>query len=1301
VAKSNLQYFKADWSKTVNWAATQGIPKTAWYPVYQLDLQRYANGEYPMSQAERARAILSASNLQANTVLPSDHPSPTNVFENTVSDLRNIFTGLEPTKLIGNIFDEVKNTFEHPQWLADPTKNTLMQWLPGWADYGEFKAGGISNVLSHPLVSFLDVMPGAKFWSRGLSKIGATAGLADRLGTSTAALGELGGLRLAGKALSAHQIGRAGARILGSDAELPSPAVLHSRLEALTGRQGRILKPLTVGERWKQFARSKGLSSEQSNVMAAVLRENHQQTQIHIELAKPFYNSLAKLSGPEQRQLYDLLQKSGREYIQLLNDDSIPVNIRQAIRNYEPIEQWFNEMVLSSERFAPIVMPDGSVEQYQNTPSNPVLKARNRADHALDTLSKQAAKSDAIAAQIQHADSQSQPYVAQLRDLQKALYAATKSNGADTAATEGAGLLNADVAGRFFLNDRANFYQVRALAEIIGPGGLVEQIEQARLNGDFHMFRAATLKLVRRFRQKSFTDLGPELTTVRQLADQLYAYAKYRVNLADQFDAEFHGRASKNFLGSTATLQKQATKAITDFERTVFEHPPSRFRPAYLDAYVSNLLKHERGAEVLDRAAELLGKKGAPTSSLEAVRSDPRTLYELISQYSKASSTDPLSQLISPHMHMEIRRSALEEVQRLRAEGFVPHYIPTVHPSDVGDFTTYNVNISTYHLPTVDAGFERLFDFTPTIYDIGASTAKGIKQVLARDGTIDFIDNDLKQFLYPVQDLLDLYHREYPLTAATDVGNRGAHQDEVLARDWNLQKFDPESIFGITSATVSKDAFYINKDLAKALKQALDRGQQLDKSLWGKSTNIFRTSILGYSPRFIAHIIFGGGFLLALRSSPYVFKYIGDAYRMAKAGDHEVLRGASTQVGADPVRSQIIEGFRKGTSHAAIEAADKTFHWWGGVKMRNLIMHEMMDKLNLDPSKISSWFKVLPAFTFKLTNFVTNMQRSIAYLDGMAHAQRRGWILDEAGNKVAITPERAREEGMRAAERALGDLRQMTPLERNTFTKIMPFYGWTKHILRYVSSYPMDHPYRAMFLSNLAEMNSEQVPSALPTRIQLLFFLGSPNSDGTVNTLDLRALDPLRDTANYATLSGLLSTLNPVFTAPFAMIDPSIVFGDNVLYPSLTYDQLYGTKVAAPAGNILTAAEQYVPQIGALDVALGLSAQYRGLRQYDPSGFSKLIFTDLGIPFTPEQINVKQIAAKGEIDRYQQAAQAAQSAWQTGDFSQIAGYPTVPDPQQPDYNITPMALEEQYKRILAATGQPPAEVTPSLPAPNI
>ena len=135
----------------------------------------------------------------------------------------------------------------------------------------------------------------------------------------------------------------------------------------------------------------------------------------------------------------------------------------------------------------------------------------------------------------------------------------------------------------------------------------------------------------------------------------------------------------------------------------------------------------------------------------------------------------------------------------------------------------------------------------------------------------------------------------------------------------------------------------------------------------------------------------------------------------------------------------------------------------------------------------------------------------------------------------------------------------------------------------------------------------------------------------------------------------------------------------------------------------LTAAEQEIPEIGALDQALGLSAQARAVKREGGSAALKDTLSSLGFPWTPQQLNLQQISAKHEIDRYNQAAADALTAWQTGDFSTLRRYPgTVPDPLNKGYNVTPAELEKQYNAALKRyPGLPPSETVPNLPSPAL
>jgi hypothetical protein len=302
-----------------------------------------------------------------------------------------------------------------------------------------------------------------------------------------------------------------------------------------------------------------------------------------------------------------------------------------------------------------------------------------------------------------------------------------------------------------------------------------------------------------------------------------------------------------------------------------------------------------------------------------------------------------------------------------------------------------------------------------------------------------------------------------------------------------------------------------------------------------------------------------------------------------------------------------------------------------------------------------------------------------------------------------MTKERAMAEGMKHVQQVFGDLRSMTPLERQIAKNILPFYGWTRHILKFVLTMPADHPWRAMTLALIAYENSAEVPKGLPARLQFLFFLGSPDKQGNVSAIDTRFMDPLRDVANYASLSGWIQGLNPAIMAVPAMVDPNFVYGSTSLYPNLTYNDMYGISTAGAQGNLTTGISQFIPQLGAvqpLASALASASHTRELAS-NPNAFYKNIFNSLNIPFAQVQkVNVKQIAAKDAIARFQVAKQAASNAFQTGDFSSLKGYATVPNPMNADYEISPAQLEAVYNNALAEyPGQQPINVLLPPPTP--
>ena len=933
-----------------------------------------------------------------------------------------------------------------------------------------------------------------------------------------------------------------------------------------------------------------------------------------------------------------------------------------------------------------VLMPDGTHE-WRSAKVAPIARwylARDKMSDTLDAIDKAADKSDKLAKNIERNDTVAQPAFATLTDF------GAKARGA---------LDDPDQVAKLIGRPTATANQIRLVNDIFGDGQLIDQVMEAYEDKDFNAMRSLTLKLKKKFANTSITKdiaapdplntglgvpmrVSPLMTTSKQLAENLYKYAKGRKKDEDAL------RKSISVNGLHDKYAKYA-KAEKNFNRLYRDNPAATWQPLLIQLQEKALTESEAGKVAVAQAVAHYRNVGSVKAEAEKeFREDPTRLTGLVMAHAKASSTSPFAGMLTPEDINRAMESAKDEIESLRAQGFTPHWVPNITSAEAKRFgaSDYSVRINPLTHMSVDAAGSKMLDMRNTVFDIHAGFTKGMWEQAARDANIEFIDNIvIPGHAYKQSDLEAIATKMDP--DIRGLANYEASLAKLLRTEWGLTKFDPDARFGISSKHIKGgETLWMPKEMVDGLQQIVDKNQVDPSGGLAKATGVFRTAVLGYSPRFVAHIGLGGTFLLALRH-PTAFRFIPDALRMMKDPDFRAqIHTTSTQVGMDKPESMGAVAFH--------EAAGKRMAWdWA---------QHMMENLNLDPSKMTSWLKVIPQMTFKLTNHMTDMQRTLVYLDGAAKAEGRKFYFDpETGEKVTMTDARAQEEGMRAANRTMGNLSAMSPFERNMLTTIMPFYGWTRHVLTYVAEYPVDHPYRAMFLANLANMNSNQVDKALYTRIQNLMFLGTPDAQGNVSAVDVRALNPLRDVANYATLGGLISSLNPVISAPFAMVDPQIVFGSNLLYPNVTYNQLYGTKEAAPAGGgALTALEQFIPEATTVDAALGLSAQYRGLQRSNPAAFTKVIFESLNIPFAQVQhINLKQIAAQQEIDRYSAASSAAQTAFQTGQFGSLGNVSSVPNPLQTDYNIAPADLEALYNQTLKQTGLPPSEVLPSLPAP--
>ena len=774
------------------------------------------------------------------------------------------------------------------------------------------------------------------------------------------------------------------------------------------------------------------------------------------------------------------------------------------------------------------------------------------------------------------------------------------------------------------------------------------------------------------------------LLKATQRAERAELRLRHRAEVGDQAKRATELEGAR---GAAKAFRDGASKyadALRAYQEAVWEHPPANYRDAYMAIYERRLLQHTKVMGAVKKGFR--SKLGMSEERVAELTKDPRVLAELSILYFKDVFDDPTMDAglrADAYRAMnEAASSAKDEIRTLMAQGLDPPYVPVTHAWDESRVGRQIHPIVGHGIPTESSVKARLFDLTSDRHNFEVAADKALRETLRRDATIQMVTEHIKPIAVAGDDLRDLVAKlGFPGHRKTGAL---ATSIEDAAHAWGLQKFDPEGLFGFTLPSWSgKGDLYLPESTVRGLKAM----QRVEDSPFAapirKGTEVFRTAILGLSPRYTAHVLFGGTTMLALRASPYALGLIKKAHEMVRDGTlpSGIVHTRNTELGYQP--NVLAEYNFRGAKQ-----------WAQLAKEEHVSVTQRIARGAAQPIH---FIKATADLNYRFTTHIREMQSAVAYLDGAAKADRRGFYTDENGARVTMTRERAAYEGEKAVEKVFGNLRRMAPIERAAATSLMPFYGWTRHILGYVLSYPFDHPFRAMVLSQLAYHESSDVPKGLPLRLQFLFQLGSPDKSGNVTTVDLRFLDPFRDVANYASVSGWIQALNPAITGAISLVSPSLAnYGDNTLYPNITYNDFYGIDVAGSQGNLGTAVSQFIPQVGALGSLMQAVGVARGEWQTNRAGAIKSIYESLGIPGQVSTINLKQLAARDEVARYDVAKAAGAAYLQTGDPTQLAGFSSVPNPLNPDYEISATELGSLYTAALHAypSAPPAATLTP-------
>ncbi len=1271
------------------------------------------------------------------------------------------------------------------------SQNDILQFVPGFVDVAEAESpGGFKTLADHPLSSLLDVIPVGRVASEALGRTAIGDAAATRIGISNPELRKLGVWRVGSRVVKSKTLSDATVSKLAKlpGGTNLHPWLVHDGTGATIGlKEMPTIQDLItewrnkvqIGSEQGQISKERLIANQMGTRLVMKLvqpalrmisklspEQRTALTQLSLNDFRPLSEVMADASIDQKvRDAFEAASNWGHTMKQLQIQAGNVIAVKTTIKDAQgkevtQTEYYSAEEGSSGQELQMLLNASKDAQDNLDKAMKPVTillyqmeeTDRNMAGAFTVVDQMRAAISDVLKRSIPdeaHRAYVQSPGVADV--LRATLPDAERWDRAvanPQFGTQIRNLLGLNDRNLAFKDQKLTLNHAKAVRDLFIQGGLLDQMIQAYKDQDWVKMNKFAHMAKRKFDGAAFAHVQgkSQLAIVRHIVNDLQQYAAKRQKVSEEVNKRMVGyyRGAKMSKAAQANsvmaLAVKADKAHQRFVAAGIKHPPDVWNNVFLTMLTNKYADSEHYATLADGVSGHL-KASNPDkwtdTELEKLRSDPRNLMEIATSISRASLENGMLVHIDHGEFLKTVQSIYDEISSLRARGEKPLYIPALTTKEAEGKLSYNVYIRGLTPNRVGASYEKVWGYKPTIFDVGAGMLKGTKDLVEHDMRQQFIDQSLKPRLMEAEDVKAQVRNYYSaeITGLGDAMRAGEPVTEtessIIQRGLDkmgLIEYKPNSLFGegFSYASLGGD-YYIHKDIASAFKKTIDTFQMPAQSIYDRGTQFFRFSILGLSPRYTAHIMFGGAYLVALRGNLGMFRYIPAAAYVALHGEFSENMVKQFPYAPESIIDQATE---EGLASAQ-------YHF---VAMRSAVSHWMipawLDRHVLEDTQ-SNRIRAMAELNIQFTRAIVRAQRALVYLDGAKRALNTGSFygeeyvpreeaskdalgnpLDSQGRRVftasgrqihdtvrhetPMTPEQAHKEGMDAVVHVMGDLRAMTPLERSLLAKVFPFYGWTRHILQYVMSYPFDHPYRALIVSQIAEQNTIDTASGLPQRIQLLTMLGMPDEFGNVTAIDTKALDPLRDTANYASLTGFFEALNPALTALPAMVDPQFKFGGQNLYPQVTYNNLYGVKTAGAGGNLWTAAEQFVPQLGGIDAAFNISGQYAYLKQSNPSAFSKKIFESFGLPFMPTQINLRQTAAKAEISKYQIAKADATTALDSGDFSTVDQYPsTLPDPMQPLYDVTPAYLKALYDYSKKRYGLPPTAALAPPPAPPL
>lgn len=596
--------------------------------------------------------------------------------------------------------------------------------------------------------------------------------------------------------------------------------------------------------------------------------------------------------------------------------------------------------------------------------------------------------------------------------------------------------------------------------------------------------------------------------------------------------------------------------------------------------------------------------------------------------------------------------------QALKAEGIDPTFQHRVSVQRANDIGKIRFDGS---VPSLQQAKSRINDWSPSVQSPSLTLSHQAMDVIRHEVGARLAEDVGQKWARPGQEIRDEFMPRAVEMAARDPRVSVASAlDELVRREW--RKYTPETIFPFAGhmSGVPLDDMWIPRDVASVLEQASKEGFTKLRTYSNPITRVWRVSLLPLSPRWHLYNILGGAVMTGAEVGPGAFRNAKQAFEIASAAKN----------GESLARFNLPDELTRTMGAIGHPEAELAFK-------RGIVARQLAD------SNLWQKGKGFVRKSYDLNSWWDDAYKAMSYLEGEKQAVAR---FKKAGVTDAEARILAQRDGIDAARRVLQDAASMTPFERSIMRQVVPFYGWLSHLVRFVTSYPADHPWRTAIMANAAQVVMEDMGSGANLSQLDSMFLGSPDENGEQASINIGSINPFKDVGNMFSLAGWLGNTNPLFqTAAEALgLDTSTGMAD--MYPNTKYDPTTGRMVQDTGNPLRNLVFNTLPQAQIASAFLGVDPEFQRRKHDDPEAAERQLWSAAGIPMglVPKQKNELTQYVKNEVQRQKAKKEALSAALKSGDLNALDEWPELAE-------LKPVLLVALRSGALDSNIQPPKE----------